>query len=921
MIVKCGSWLGLLSVLAGCCGSVGGAGIAWGCGSLGDPPGRIGKATEEWTLAREGASLLDVRTPTLGSIQVTASESDQIQVRVVKQACSADRTGARAFLQGIRVERQRQGSRWLVQVLVPKPRMSFSQINLAIQILAPAHMRLEAQSNAGNIAVSGFRDARLTANAGNIEARGITGRLDAHTAAGNVRVTGCTGPVAVSTGGGRILIRDTSGPVKASTGGGDIDVTVAGANGTAQIDLETGAGRIDMSVPTNLSAHIVAHAGQGQVNLGSADRARYNPERTHGELILGGGRGAVRLHTGAGDIRVRLTGEDRGKKERLISLFHREQRWGFICDLMGPEASAQTRTRALTAASGGDPKALSGLRGLLDQLEQDAAAGSSRLSQNWALDLLADDPGAWIDGPLPPALRYRLGTLADHLSVDAKRLPPASRGGACYLAARFYQGAGQVTNAMAACERALRSPGDQKRARLLLGVLRWQQNRKRGVPVAVIDAMLHAEMERSHTPGASLAIVQDGHVVMAKGYGLANLEVSALATPDTVYELGSMTKQFTATAIMILVEEGKVALDGAISTYLPELPANWKSVTVRHLLAHTSGIKEYTTTPDFFATMRQDRTHEEIIRLVTGLPLDFEPGERWEYDNTGYFLLGMIIEKVSGKSFGQFLAERIFRPLGMTATRVNDYEAVLKNRASGYVWDSHGWRGCDYWSPTQTFAAGALVSSVTDIAKWDAALYTEKLLKRSSLEQTWTPARLRDGTPVRSYWGSYGFGWILINYRGHRLVAHGGSKPGFVGGISRFVDDRLTVIVLSNNAVDPGVASRIAALLLPAPRPLKAEDCPATTRLRRVLLSLAEGHIDEADFTPEALAALRPEARQAGRFYQSLGPLRAFYPVEQTGTGDLRTYRFRVVLGRTAWIQTVVLAATGKITQLQVEPA
>ncbi len=196
-----------------------------------------------------------------------------------------------------------------------------------------------------------------------------------------------------------------------------------------------------------------------------------------------------------------------------------------------------------------------------------------------------------------------------------------------------------------------------------------------------IDDYVLGVIQKRHIPGVSVAIVKNGKLLQAKGYGLANVELSVPATEKTVYQLASVTKQFTATAIMMLVEQGKLGLGDKISKHLPDLPAAWKEVTIRHLLNHTSGIKSYTSVKDFFKTARKDYTHREILDLVAKDPLEFAPGEKWRYCNTGYFLLGMIIEKVSGKTYGEFLDERIFKPLGMTQTRVNDLHAIIPNRA------------------------------------------------------------------------------------------------------------------------------------------------------------------------------------------------------------------------------------------------
>ncbi len=196
-----------------------------------------------------------------------------------------------------------------------------------------------------------------------------------------------------------------------------------------------------------------------------------------------------------------------------------------------------------------------------------------------------------------------------------------------------------------------------------------------------VDAYIEGRMQKRHIPGVSIAIVQDGKVVRLKGYGFANVELSVPATENSVYQLASVTKMFTATAVMMLVEDGKLGLDDKITDRLSDLPPAWKVVTVGQLLSHTSGIKSYTSVRDFHKSARKDYSQREILDLVAKEPLEFAPGEKWSYSNTGYFLLGMLIEKVSGKPYGEFLSERIFKPLGMTQTRVNDLRDVIKGRA------------------------------------------------------------------------------------------------------------------------------------------------------------------------------------------------------------------------------------------------
>jgi CubicO group peptidase (beta-lactamase class C family) len=315
------------------------------------------------------------------------------------------------------------------------------------------------------------------------------------------------------------------------------------------------------------------------------------------------------------------------------------------------------------------------------------------------------------------------------------------------------------------------------------------------VPVRAdkIDDYVNAQIRERNIPGLSIAVVRDGQVVKAQGYGLANVELNAPATADTIYQSGSVGKQFTATLVMMLVEDGKLKLDESIRTYMPEAPATWQDIRIRHLLSHTAGVSNALYNE---LDMRRDYTEEELFKRIAELPLDFKPGEKWNYSNCGYVTLGILIHRVSGKFYGDLLRERIFEPLGMTTARIISEADIIPNRAAGYLLRDGKLRNQDWVSPSlNTTADGALYLTVLDLAKWDAALYTEKLLKKSSLDLMWTPVRLNDGTTA-----PYGFGWFLGNVNGHRLIQHGGAWQGFNADIARYVDDKLTVIVLANRA-------------------------------------------------------------------------------------------------------------------------
>ncbi|MFL5552364.1 MAG: serine hydrolase domain-containing protein [Gemmatimonadaceae bacterium] len=344
-----------------------------------------------------------------------------------------------------------------------------------------------------------------------------------------------------------------------------------------------------------------------------------------------------------------------------------------------------------------------------------------------------------------------------------------------------------------------------------------------------LDAYIEGEMSKQHIPGLSLAVVQDGKVVKSKAYGLANMELNVRATPGTVYQIQSITKSFVACGIMLLVEDGKIGLDDKITKYLSELPQAWSDVTVRQMLTHTSGIPSFVQDQGggaaIVAFAQKTDSSEQIIRWAAARPLKFAPGEGRKYSSTGYHLLGMIIEKVSGKPWGQFLRDRIFTPLGMTSTRVYSQFDIIPNRAAGYNhFGDVPVNGLIFTPAIMESAAGGLVSTVEDMAKWEIALEQGKILKASTLAQMAMPIKLKNDSIVQESDGTrYGLGWDLPTWQGHRVMAHGGDHvTGFTAIFARFIDDKVAVIVLTNlmpfdiRAVTMGVAGFYVPGLAPA---------------------------------------------------------------------------------------------------------
>ena len=317
-------------------------------------------------------------------------------------------------------------------------------------------------------------------------------------------------------------------------------------------------------------------------------------------------------------------------------------------------------------------------------------------------------------------------------------------------------------------------------------------------------------------PGAAALVVRDGEVLLRGGYGMADLELGVAIEPDMVFRIGSVTKQFTAVALLMLVEEGKLALEDPITRFLHDYPTGGNTITLHHLLTHVSGIQSYTAMENFLDDVEENFSVSEMVARFQDEPMEFAPGEDYAYNNSAYFLLGAVIEKASGKSYEQFLQERIFTPLEMDQSYYGGHAKIVPRRVSGYGGQPGGYRNAPYLSMTQPYSAGALLSTVNDLAKWDAALYTEKLVSQELLERAWTAAALNDGRSVH-----YGYGWSVDEYEGYRVLRHGGGIPGFATHVVRIPEAKIFVAVLSNNpGMPPGpheLAFRAAVTALGKP--------------------------------------------------------------------------------------------------------
>jgi D-alanyl-D-alanine carboxypeptidase len=436
-----------------------------------------------------------------------------------------------------------------------------------------------------------------------------------------------------------------------------------------------------------------------------------------------------------------------------------------------------------------------------------------------------------------------------------------------------------------------------------------------------VDRVIADQMHFRRIPGLSLGVVRDGRLVLAKGYGEATLEWKAPATPDTVYLLASVTKQFTATAIMLLAGDGRLALDDAVSKYVATAPP-WTGITLRHLLTHTAGLKDrFEASAD--GRLFMDYTTAQMIEAASRTAVDAPAGARWQYSDQGYFLLGMVIEKVSGKRYGDFLRDRVFSPAGMASTTLHDWKAVVPGRADGYSLEGDTLVGLRRRYQFGLVSHYGVQSTVRELARYDAALSAGTILPAARLDEMWTPATLADGTGAGIAGIGYGLGWFLERFRGHREVYHGGSTGTC---LYRLPDDRVSVIVLTNldeiaGSNPCGIARLVAAQYVPAIAiasvPVLEDGVPArTTKLRGVVEGLAKGVVNGGDYTPAAIAIIGQAAKAQQASIAALGPLTAFDLIADDTLAShvvwyRANYRERTVHYRFA------LDGAGRITSLQ----
>jgi len=411
---------------------------------------------------------------------------------------------------------------------------------------------------------------------------------------------------------------------------------------------------------------------------------------------------------------------------------------------------------------------------------------------------------------------------------------------------------------------------------------------------ARIDEFVRAEMERQRVPGVAVAIVRRGTVEKADGYGFANVEHMVPVTPDTIFQSGSLGKMFTAAGVMLQVEAGRLALTDSITKFFPDAPATWRPITIRHLLTHTSGIPDYTVeTFDY----RRDYTEDELAHFAFQNALEFTPGSRWNYSNTGYLLLGVIVHKVSGRFYGDVLADGIFKPLGMTTTRIISEADIVPHRAAGYRLVEGELKNQAWVSPSlNTTADGALYFSLRDLIAWDAGVRARKVLTAASWNQVLTPATLNSG---KSF--PYGFGWSIEERGGQPLHQHGGAWQGFKTHYARFLGDDLSIVVLANlQQADPakfvdGIAAIIdPALGLPEPKPIEDREPKVTARMLQLVDEARKGSLSRGDFAYVRAGFFPATADEYARELRAAGELRRTTLLDRRELGDDRVYTYEL---------------------------
>jgi D-alanyl-D-alanine carboxypeptidase len=426
-----------------------------------------------------------------------------------------------------------------------------------------------------------------------------------------------------------------------------------------------------------------------------------------------------------------------------------------------------------------------------------------------------------------------------------------------------------------------------------------------------IDHIAQDALAQTGVPSASVAIVKDGQIAYVRAYGTARLEPPTPARPEMRYSIGSISKQFTATAVLMLAEQGKLSLDDPVAKYIPDL-TRASEVTIRQLLSHTSGYQDYWPQDYVPQFMTQPITAEKIMDLWARKPLDFDPGTKWQYSNTNYVIAGVIVEKVSGKPLLEFLQERMFSPLGMQRVDNIDLHRLPETDATGYMRYALGPpRVAPKEGPGWLFAAGELAMPASELAKWDVGMLEQRLLKPASYKEMETEVKLKDGSGT-----GYALGLGVANIAGHRVVRHGGEVSGFTAVNNVYPDDNAAVVVLTNQdaARAMGLIQRQIANLLLAPSNPAGDK--KLEQARKIFAGLQQGKIDRSLFTDNANAYFNTQALQD--FAASLGLLgqpEEFAATGEHGRGGMMFRGYRVTFPKQTLSITIYEMPDGKLEQ------
>lgn len=434
---------------------------------------------------------------------------------------------------------------------------------------------------------------------------------------------------------------------------------------------------------------------------------------------------------------------------------------------------------------------------------------------------------------------------------------------------------------------------------------------------AQVDSLVKSEMQKQKIPGLSIVVVKNGKIDYIKGYGFSNLEHKVAVRPETIFQSGSVGKQFTAFAIMLLVEDGKLGLEDPLTKFFPGAPRSWDSITVKNLLTHTGGFGDY---PDEF-DFRADYNEDSLFRVIRKIPLRFNPGEKSQYSNIGYVTLGLIIGKVTGKFYGDFLQERIFKPLGMSTARVISEYDIIPNRAAGYMMENGTIKNQRWVSPTiNTTADGSLYVTALDMAKWETALNEGRLLKRESYEAMWTPVKLNNGSTY-----PYGFGWRIDTVNGKRILNHGGTWQGFESVIRRYPGGKVGIIVLANllRSNPNKIATRVMELyqpelVIPKLKPIKDNEPQVTLVVNQFVTKLIDDQLTADMFTPEFGNNFLPYSGRTSAYLKRQGTFQSLELLDRKELENrARLYHYRLIFSEEVLELLLTLTKDNKISNME----